>query len=175
MQTYVATFAYLHRIQYKYDRSKTQRESATTTELKELLKSSRNMLCELETAVNKTYGLKNRQIPHITRLEMNKRLKLRTKQRFKVNANLVAEADSIDLKFVKYHYIEYLKCMWQLLRRFNRRRGQQPLPQTPQNNRKRLTNANCNKQFNEVDKSLNKNPNTRNKRRRNSRIKRKLV
>ncbi|TMW47458.1 hypothetical protein DOY81_007461, partial [Sarcophaga bullata] len=177
MQTYVATFAYLHRIQYKYDRSKTQRESATSSELKELLKSSRNMLCELETAVNKTYGLKNRQIPQITRLEMNKRLKLRTKQRFLDNANLLAETDSIDLKFVKYHYIEYLKSMWQLLRKFNRRKGQQQLVTkvTAHANSRCLAQGNCNKQFNEVDKSLNKNQTKRNKRRRNSKTKHKLV
>ena len=110
---------------------------------------------------------------------MNKRLKLRTKQRFLDNANLLAETDSIDLKFVKYHYIEYLKSMWQLLRKFNRRKGQQALqPQTTnQNNPSRcLTKGNCNKQFNEVEKSLNKNNQTkRNKRRRNSKTKHKLV
>ncbi|XP_065365270.1 guanylate cyclase beta [Calliphora vicina] len=159
MQTYVASFAYLYRIQFKYDRSKSQRESNTSHELKELLKSSRNMLCELETAVNKTYPAKTKQIPQITRLEMNKRLKLRTKQRFRDNANLLAETDSIDLKFVKFHYFEYLKSMWQLLRKFNKRKGQVALPSGSSTKRqlKQKPETNNQQQFNEVEKSLNKN------------------
>lgn len=124
MQTYVASFAYLHRIQIKYDRSKSQTESNTSKELKELLKSSTNMLCELETGYNKTYPVKKREIHQTTRSEMNKRLKLRTKQRFKDNPNFLAETDSIDLKFVKFYYFEYLKHMSQLLQNVSRRRAQ---------------------------------------------------
>lgn len=176
MQTYVASFAYLHRIQYKYDRSKSQRESNISHELKELLKSSRNMLCDLESAVNRTYPARNIQIPQISRLEMNKRLKLRTKQRFRDNANVLAETDSIDLKFVKFHYLEYLKSMWQLLKKFNKRKGQIALhpkdnaTKTSQNSPKTSI-----KQFNEVDKVLNKNQTKRHKKRKNSKTKHKLV
>ncbi|KAM7348618.1 unpaired 1 [Cochliomyia hominivorax] len=172
MQTYVASFAYLHRIQYKYDRSKSQRESNISKELKELLKSSRNMLCELESAVNRTYPSRNIQIPQISRLEMNKRLKLRTKQRFRDNANVLAETDSIDLKFVKFHYLEYLKSMWQLLRKFNKRKGQIALQNQTVKQKQQLTSQNSqnirnvNKQFNEIEKSLNKNQTKRNKKRR---------
>ncbi|XP_061399225.1 uncharacterized protein LOC133334929, partial [Musca vetustissima] len=124
MQTYVASFAYLRRIQYTYDHSKSQRESSTSQELKELLKSSRNMLCELEAAVNKTHPYKSLQMPVITRSEMNKRLKLLTKEGVLNNPHNLQAANSIDLKFVKFHYFEYLKNMGQLLRKFNKRRGQ---------------------------------------------------
>ncbi|KAI8126870.1 hypothetical protein FF38_03112 [Lucilia cuprina] len=169
MQTYVASFAYLYRIQIKYDRFKSQRKSRTSNELEQLLQSSRTMLCELETAVNKTYPARNKQIPEITRLEMNKRLKLRTKQRFRDNANVLAETDSIDLKFVKFHYFEYLKSMWQILRKFNKRKGQVAL-QNGSNKRQHQQ-----QQFNEVDKSLNKQQTKRNKKRKNSKTKHKLA
>ncbi|XP_075156062.1 uncharacterized protein LOC142229394 [Haematobia irritans] len=151
MQTYVASFAYLRRIQYTWDHSKSQRESNTSAELKELLKSSRNMLCELEAAVNKTHPYKSVQMPLISRAQMNKRLKLLTKQRLDRNPNDLQEADSIDLKFVKYHYFEYLKNMWQILRKFNRRKGQIALSmETSQASRDDLENQT---QFNEIEKT----------------------
>ncbi|XP_073828485.1 unpaired 1 isoform X2 [Musca autumnalis] len=155
MQTYVASFAYLRRIQYTYDHSKSQRESNTSQELKELLKSSRNMLCELEAAVNKTQPHKSLQMPVITRTQMNKRLKLLTKQRVDSNPHDLQAADSIDLKFVKFHYFEYLKNMWQILRKFNKRKGQ-----TAVNNKHALTGMESTRadqinhtQFNEIEKS----------------------
>lgn len=123
MQTYVATFGYLRRIQLRWDHSKLQRESNVSRELKDLLLSSRAMLCELEIAVNKTQPHWRRSdtqsaIPHISRQQMDKRLKLRTKQQVEQRPGDVLGADSIDLKFVKFYYYEYLKHMWKILRDF---------------------------------------------------------
>ncbi|XP_011290392.2 uncharacterized protein MAL13P1.304 [Musca domestica] len=144
MQTYVASFAYLRRIQYTYDHSKSQRESNTSQELKELLKSSRNMLCEMEAAVNKTHPYKSLQMPVITRTQMNKRLKLLTKERVDKNPHDLQAADSIDLKFVKYHYFEYLKNMGQILRKFIK---------NIKNNQNSTGSRANSTQFNEIEKS----------------------
>lgn len=151
MQTYVASFAYLRRIQYDWDHAKSQRESNTSAELKELLKSSRNMLCELEAAVNRTHPHKSFQIPVITREQMNKRLKLRTKQRVDDDKqkHVLQAADTVDLKFVKYHYFEYLKNMWQILKKFNKRKGQTALKHNLVENHQEKSDT----QFNEIEKS----------------------
>ncbi|EDW65293.1 uncharacterized protein upd1 isoform X2 [Drosophila virilis] len=153
MQTYVASFAYLRRVQVNWDRQYLKRESSVAKELKKLLLSSRSMLCELETAVNRTYpapvaapgrgAAKQRrlmQLPQISRNDMNRRLKLRSKRRpgaaaettteaasaaSAEAATTIGEADSMDMRFVKHHYYEFLRTMWQLLRRDSKRERQQ--------------------------------------------------
>uniref|UniRef100_A0A1B0FL76 Uncharacterized protein n=1 Tax=Glossina morsitans morsitans TaxID=37546 RepID=A0A1B0FL76_GLOMM len=145
MQTYVASFGYLRRIQLKFDHSKSQGESSTARELKELLKSSRNMLCELETAVNGTQSFKGyrfrKQLPQVNRLQMNKRLKLRTKQQLDRNPSDIQRADSIDLRFVKFFYYKYLKNMCKLLREYIK-------------NKDKLERNPSRRAFNEVDKPM---------------------
>ncbi|XP_017074334.1 uncharacterized protein LOC108110006 isoform X2 [Drosophila eugracilis] len=148
MQTYVASFAYLRRQQIRWDQRSITRESSTARELRELLLSSRRILCELETAVNQTQsprqkqrrsgaavvavpstatsGGSTNQLPQISRLEMNKRLKLRSKtvsgSESGSSASIPAgEADSIDMRFVKHHYYDFLRTMYQLLRRDGKR------------------------------------------------------
>lgn len=127
MQTYVATFGYLRRIQLGWDHSKLQRESNVSRELKDLLISSRAMLCELEIAVNRTQPKwkQNEQFltQYISRQQMNKRLKLRTKQQMEQRFKESFGADTIDLKFVKYYYYEYLKYMWKILRHYVKHNG----------------------------------------------------
>ncbi|KAH8235611.1 hypothetical protein KR032_003804 [Drosophila birchii] len=143
MQTYVASFAYLRRQQIRWDQRSITRESSTARELRELLLSSRRILCELETAVNQTQSPRHTQkqrrsgatavtsssssssssssaapLPQISRLEMNKRLKLRSKAGGGASG---ASADSIDMRFVKHHYYDFLRTMWQLLRRDGQR------------------------------------------------------
>ncbi|KAH8288172.1 hypothetical protein KR054_006626 [Drosophila jambulina] len=148
MQTYVASFAYLRRQQIRWDQRSITRESSTARELRELLLSSRRILCELETAVNQTQSPRHTQkqrrsgvtavlssssssssslgsapLPQISRLEMNKRLKLRSKAGGGANgASGASSADSIDMRFVKHHYYDFLRTMWQLLRRDGQRR-----------------------------------------------------
>ncbi|KAH8368055.1 hypothetical protein KR084_006098 [Drosophila pseudotakahashii] len=154
MQTYVASFAYLRRQQIRWDQRSITRESSTARELRELLLSSRRILCELETAVNQTQSPRQKQrrsgaaavvatqqqhqqlqLPQISRLEMNKRLKLRTKtagsdgsgsqggsaSSSMPTASSSGEADSIDMRFVKHHYYDFLRTMYQLLRRDGKR------------------------------------------------------
>ncbi|XP_030379285.1 chromatin modification-related protein EAF1 [Scaptodrosophila lebanonensis] len=152
MQTYVASFAYLRRMQINWDRQHLKRESRAARELKLLLLSSRSMLCELETAVNHTYpapsAAQRRQLPQISRNDMNKRLKLRSKRRpatssptsmstsSSASASAAFEADSIDLQFVKHHYYEFLRTMWQLLRQ-NGKRNRRRLAREHQGQRQR--------------------------------------
>ncbi|SPP86403.1 uncharacterized protein LOC117588452 isoform X1 [Drosophila guanche] len=147
MQTYVASFAFLRRLQIRWDQRFITRESTTARELRELLLSSRRILCELETAVNQTSPRRKHrrsgpgspnglsggmgvQLPQISRNEMNKRLKLRSKGTGGPGAiseantgsmRLSNEADSIDMRFVKHHYYEFVRTMWQLLRRDGKR------------------------------------------------------
>ncbi|XP_039499975.1 KIN17-like protein [Drosophila santomea] len=166
MQTYVASFAYLRRQQIRWDQRSITRESSTARELRELLLSSRRILCELETAVNQTQSPRQKQrrsgaavisvggsttstttstststttvgqqLPQISRLEMNKRLKLRSKTSGSgmgggaatSGASMAAgEADSIDMRFVKHHYYDFLRTMYQLLRRDGKRVRSRP-------------------------------------------------
>ncbi|XP_016979586.1 uncharacterized protein LOC108044930 [Drosophila rhopaloa] len=164
MQTYVASFAYLRRQQIRWDQRSITRESSTARELRELLLSSRRILCELETAVNQTQSPRQKQrrsggaaaaaasvvvvattpvavaqLPQISRLEMNKRLKLRSKTGVSdlggssggasspaAAVAAAGEADSIDMRFVKHHYYDFLRTMYQLLRRDGKRVKSRP-------------------------------------------------
>uniref|UniRef100_A0A1A9X5I7 Uncharacterized protein n=1 Tax=Glossina brevipalpis TaxID=37001 RepID=A0A1A9X5I7_9MUSC len=120
MQTFVASFVYLGRIQYKWDLSKVMHASKTSHELNELLISARRLLCEIETAINGSYPRKNQQkLTVTTRETMNKRLKFHTREYSEMGA--VVEADLIDLKFAKDTYYKYLVNMWKILRRQGKR------------------------------------------------------
>uniref|UniRef100_A0A0A1XR91 1-phosphatidylinositol 3-phosphate 5-kinase FAB1 n=2 Tax=Zeugodacus cucurbitae TaxID=28588 RepID=A0A0A1XR91_ZEUCU len=144
MQSFVGSFAYLRSIQRAWDMAKLQRENSTARELKRLFISARNMLCELETAINGTMPaprmLRGSALPQVTSQQMNKRLKLHTKRRAESNPNVLQKADTIDLMWVKYYYYEFLKTMWKVLRQQTKRRGQIAL------------NAENPKAFNEVEK-----------------------
>ncbi|XP_017477096.1 PREDICTED: uncharacterized protein LOC108367072, partial [Rhagoletis zephyria] len=143
IQSYVASFAYLRRVQRAWDMAKLQRENSTARELKMLLFSARRMLCELETAINGTMptprALRGNRLPHVTRNQMNKRLKLYTKRRAERYPTMLQEANSIDLMWVKYYYYDFLETMWKVLRQKTKRRGQVALAQHP-------------KAYNEVEK-----------------------
>nr|XP_014087928.1 uncharacterized protein LOC106616009 [Bactrocera oleae] len=151
MQSFVGSFAYLRSIQRAWDMAKLQRENSTGRELRRLFISARNMLCELETAINGTMPaprmLRGSTLPQVTSEQMNKRLKLYTKRRAESNPHIVQEANTIDLMWVKYYYYEFLKTMWKVLRQQTKRRGQIALMANP-------------KAFNEVAKhfgSISKN------------------
>ncbi|KAH8303873.1 hypothetical protein KR018_002119, partial [Drosophila ironensis] len=180
MQTYVASFAFLRRMQIKWDQRSITRESRTARELRELLLSSRRILCELETAVNQTQSPRQKQrrsgdaavlpphlphspppvaavvsLPQISRLEMNKRLKLRSKAARPESGtgsgsglSPVGEADAIDMRFVKHHYYDFLRTMWQLLRRDGRMERHRPRHQRHHHNSNNNDNNSKNKNKN---------------------------
>lgn len=143
MQSFVGSFAYLRRVQRAWDMAKLQHENSTARELQRLVTSARNMLCELETAINGTMPaprmLRGNTLPQVTSAQMNKRLKLYTKRRVESYPNAVQEANTIDLMWVKYYYYEFLHQMWTVLRQQTKRRGQVALLANP-------------KAFNEVEK-----------------------
>jgi len=60
MQTFVGSFSYLGRAQYKFrkDQQKSINE-AVTKELHDLLVSARYMLCEIESTINSSYPNSN--------------------------------------------------------------------------------------------------------------------
>lgn len=125
MQTYVASFAYLGRTQYKYDRSKLMHASKTSQELNELLLSARRILCEIETTINGSYPQNgHNKLTSISREAMNKRLKFQTRRHQHAHAGEEIEADGVDLKFAKYSYYDFLSTMWKILRKNSRRAGQ---------------------------------------------------
>ena len=118
MQVYVASFGYLARTQYKFDQKKQVYGGDISQELNKLLMSARFILCELETTINGSAPNNNlKKLKTITRRAMNSRLNFVTKHQL---ANMphgeVIAANTVDLKFAKYSYFQYLQHMHKILR-----------------------------------------------------------
>ncbi|XP_034658101.1 uncharacterized protein LOC117894911 [Drosophila subobscura] len=112
MQTFVGSFSYLGRAQYKYRKEHQQNLNAVTHELHDLLVSARSMLCEIETTINASYPNSNgAKLSRVSREAMLERL------RFHTPADGSQEADERDLKVSKELYIQYLDNVWKTLRR----------------------------------------------------------
>ncbi|XP_022234165.2 uncharacterized protein LOC111082287 [Drosophila obscura] len=112
MQTFVGSFSYLGRAQYKYRKEHQQNLNAVTHELHDLLVSARSMLCEIETTINASYPNSNgAKLSRVSRAAMLERL------RFHTPADGSQEADERDLKVTKELYIQYLDNVWKTLRR----------------------------------------------------------
>ncbi|KAH8367988.1 hypothetical protein KR084_005258 [Drosophila pseudotakahashii] len=117
MQTFVGSFSYLGRAQYKFrkDQQKSINE-AVTKELHDLLVSARYMLCEIESTINSSYPNSNgAKLSRVSRQAMEDRLNFHTP------ANGSAEADQRDLKVSKELYFQYLDNVWKTLHRVLRR------------------------------------------------------
>ncbi|XP_017074217.1 uncharacterized protein LOC108109929 [Drosophila eugracilis] len=117
MQTFVGSFSYLGRAQYKFrkDQQKSLNE-AVTKELHDLLVSARYMLCEIESTINASYPNSNgAKLSRVSRKAMEERLDFHTP------ANGSAEADQRDLKVSKELYFQYLDNVWKTLQRVLRR------------------------------------------------------
>ncbi|XP_052857976.1 uncharacterized protein LOC128265799 isoform X2 [Drosophila gunungcola] len=117
MQTFVGSFSYLGRAQYKFrkDQQKSLNE-AVTKELHDLLVSARYMLCEIESTINASYPNSNgAKLSRVSRQAMEERLNFHTP------ANGSAEADQRDLKVSKELYFQYLDNVWKTLHRALRR------------------------------------------------------
>ncbi|XP_017156639.1 uncharacterized protein LOC108165097 [Drosophila miranda] len=112
MQTFVGSFSYLGRAQYKYRKEHQQNLNAVTHELHDLLVSARSMLCEIETTINASYPNSNgAKLSRVSRAAMLERL------RFHTPPDGSQEADERDLKVSKELYIQYLDNVWKTLRR----------------------------------------------------------
>nr|NP_001356882.1 unpaired 2 [Drosophila melanogaster]AAF48815.3 unpaired 2 [Drosophila melanogaster] len=117
MQTFVGSFSYLGRAQYKFrkDQQKSLNE-AVTKELHDLLVSARYMLCEIELTINASYPNSNgAKLSRVSRQAMEERLNFHTP------ANGSMEADQRDLKVSKELYFQYLNNVWKTLHRVLRR------------------------------------------------------
>ncbi|XP_065364253.1 uncharacterized protein LOC135957438 [Calliphora vicina] len=115
MQVYVASFAHLARIQYKFDMKKRMFAGNTSEELNKLLKSARFMLCELETTINGSAPNNNlKKLKTISRKAMNDRLNFETRHQLNNNDHVV-EPSSKDLKFAKSSYFQFLSNMLKIL------------------------------------------------------------
>ncbi|XP_030379284.1 uncharacterized protein LOC115627681 [Scaptodrosophila lebanonensis] len=114
MQTFVASFAYLGRSQYKYRKQHQQRLSESTLELHELLLSARRVLCDIETTINASYPNTNEdKLTTVSRATMLERLHLHTL----ANGEGAEDADERDLQITKQLYFQYLDNTWKTLRR----------------------------------------------------------
>ncbi|KAH8409094.1 hypothetical protein KR009_006820 [Drosophila setifemur] len=112
MQTFVASFAFLGRAQYKYRKEHQQSMDAVTFELHELLVSARIMLCEIETTINASYpNSHGAKLTRVSREAMEERLKFHTP------ADGSQGADERDLQVTKERYLQYLDSVFKTLRR----------------------------------------------------------
>lgn len=138
-QVYVGAFQFL---EYKQTRDDFDRNDGKhkSKELTELFTMSKKLLCEIETAINKT----GKRVPHaLSYTALEKRLTFRK--------GLDNGVDDIDTKFTKIRFTEYLKG-FQLI--FRNRRGQFPkmmhMTNEPVNNRKGGKNHRKNQQQNKA-------------------------
>ncbi|XP_017097684.2 uncharacterized protein upd2 isoform X1 [Drosophila bipectinata] len=110
VQTFVGSFAYLGKAQYKYRKDHQQSLDAVTNELHALLVSARTMLCEIETTINASYPNSNgAKLTRISRETMQERLKFHTP------ADGSEAADERDLKVTKELYLQYLENVFKTL------------------------------------------------------------
>lgn len=108
-QVYVGAFQYLRWKQFNHDRNVNENKNKTEA-LEYLLILAKNLLCEIETAINNT-GMKMPMI--LTREAMDNRLTFRNNNRDRKSST---EVDELDSKFAKIRFIEYLHGLQQILK-----------------------------------------------------------
>ncbi|XP_055303290.1 uncharacterized protein LOC129568968 isoform X2 [Sitodiplosis mosellana] len=113
-QVYVGAFQYLRYKQLHHDTIRNVNINKTKT-LEYLLILAKNLLCEIETAINNT-GMKMPVI--LSRAMMDNRLTFRNNGRRirKPTSDYVDEVDEIDSKFAKVRFSEYLQGLEQVLK-----------------------------------------------------------
>lgn len=115
-QVYVGAFQYLRWKQQRHDAIRND-DNNKTNAFEYLLILAKNLLCEIETAINNT-GMKMPMI--LSKEAMHKRLTFRNNFRpRKVISDedvKVDEVDEIDSKFAKIRFSEYLNGLQQVLR-----------------------------------------------------------
>lgn len=109
-QVYVGAFQYLFDKQTKHDSVRNE-GNGKSYELRELLVLAKNLLCEIETAINNTGLL----MPHvISRKIMNQKLTFRNNNRDRTR---FPEIDDLDSKFTKVRLNEYLNGLQRVMKR----------------------------------------------------------
>lgn len=108
-QVYVGAFQYLGWKQLEHDKMRNENIN-TIKALEYLLILAKNLLCEIETAINNT-GMKVPMI--LTHEAMFKRLTFRNNNR---DRNTSFDIDEIDTKFAKIRFSEYLYGLEQVLK-----------------------------------------------------------
>lgn len=109
-QVYIGAFQYLANKQHKYDHHRNL-GNEKSRELKELMNLAKNLLCEIETAINNT----RLRMPHVyTHKMMEEKLHFRTNAH---DRNKYDEVDDLDIKFAKVRFHEYLHNLDRIMKR----------------------------------------------------------
>lgn len=113
-QVYVGAFQYLRWKQLRHDTIRNENINKTRA-LEYLLILAKNLLCEIETAINNT-GMKMPMI--LSKEMMHNRLTFRNNNNRvrKMTSDDVDEVDEIDSKFTKIRFSEYLQGLEQVLK-----------------------------------------------------------
>lgn len=115
-QVYVGAFQYLTWKQFHHPKKGADRTNKLNA-LKNLSWLSKNLLCEIETAINNT---RMRMPKILSREEMNERLTFHNNgNKMSFDTTKVDEVDEIDYKYAKVRFSEYLHALQQMLQ--NRR------------------------------------------------------
>ncbi|XP_054727479.1 uncharacterized protein LOC129237088 [Anastrepha obliqua] len=116
MQKFIASFAYLYKIQQEWDQKYLHTQSGIARELHALLQSSKRMLCEMETSIKGSYPRDKQQLNTITRDEMLATINFYTKNSSSAAAGQRG-VNHTDLRFAKFFYQNYLLRIWKSLSR----------------------------------------------------------
>lgn len=147
----MAAFSYLRHAQLHWDSKNIRRQSVLSAELLRYRESSRQVLCYVEEAINATnllYAASSRQrlqlprIKTIPRVPMERRMSQFKTPLVELHRQAVLAARNLpsaepqglqmlDALFVKYHYLEYLKQVTQLLTRHRRKSCVSATPKAP--------------------------------------------
>lgn len=118
-QVYVGAFQYLTWKQFHHPKKGADRTNKLNA-LKNLSWISKNLLCEIETAINNT---RMRMPKILSREEMNSRLTFHNNgNNVSFDTTKVDEVDGIDYQYAKVRFSEYLHALQQMLQN---RRGKQ--------------------------------------------------
>lgn len=135
MEYYVAAFDYLHRAQLHWDHNKANARSQSSRELYVLRNNAREILCNIEIAINKTSSVSKAKRTFdslfISRKKMESKLQFFTKISHisplnwdtMKNKHEVHYVNEVDLKVTKSRYIKYVRQFLKFLRKTTRQKG----------------------------------------------------
>lgn len=131
---YVGAFQDLANKQYKYD-NRWNQGNAKSSELTQLMHLAKNLLCEIETAINDSTTL---TMPNVyTRQQMEHKLHVRSDYR---DRSMHDEVDDLGNKFAKVRFHEYLRSLDRIMKLPRKKRSRRLCK-----NRKYKGRSPCNK------------------------------